>query len=272
MIFPPGHFYSPIIDPDDLRAREDIVWQDTDSMLGIDLRINEQLALLAQLARHVPYIDYPQQQPASPDVYFYDNDQYPRLDAEFLFAFLCHRRPRRMIEVGSGFSSLVTADVNRRRLDYGLDFTCVEPYPRQFLLDGINGISRIVQEKVENIDVSFFDSLDAGDVLFVDSSHISKTGSDVNYIFFEILPRLKKGVYVHIHDIFLPYEYPRKWVLDDGRNWNEQYLLRAFLQFNSEWKIIWMAYHMGRKHPEAVRSTFPRFAEGLGGSFWIERV
>lgn len=272
-LFPPGHFYSPIVDPEDMRAREKSIWKSCKDMPGIDMRVAEQHELLRQLKPHVAFIDYPQEQPTDdPTTYFYANDQYPMLDAEFLFAFLCERKPSSMIEIGSGFSSLVTADVNRRILGNSIDFTCVEPFPRQFLIDGVAGITRLVREKVENLDLSFFESLSGGDILFIDSSHISKTGSDVNYLFFEVLPRLKKGVFVHVHDIFLPFEYPRKWVIDDGRNWNEQYLLRAFMQFNASWRIIWMAYYMGANHKDAVRETFPRFPNGAGGSFWIERT
>jgi predicted O-methyltransferase YrrM len=274
------HYYSlldifthRIADPLDIRAREQKIWQQVDEMPGIDLNIPDQLALLRQLKPHTESINYPVDQPEDPTTYFYGNDQYPVLDAEFLYAALTHFRPKSMIEVGSGFSSLITADVNRRLLDSKLDFSCIEPFPRQFLLDGVEGITRLVQQKVEDVELSFFDRLDAGDILFIDSSHVSKVGSDVNYLFFEVLPRLKKGVLVHIHDIFLPDEYPKTWVIDQGRNWNEQYLLRAFLQFNADWKVVWAAHFMGTRHTAAVQNTFPRYPKlGGGGSFWIERI
>ena len=273
LLFPVGHFYSPIADPVDIRAREQKIWQQVDEMPGIDLNIPDQLALLRQLKPHTESINYPVDQPEDPTTYFYGNDQYPVLDAEFLYAALTHFRPKSMIEVGSGFSSLITADVNRRFLDSKLDFSCIEPFPRQFLLDGVEGITRLVEQKVEDVELSFFDRLDAGDILFIDSSHVSKVGSDVNYLFFEVLPRLKKGVLVHIHDIFLPDEYPKTWVIDQGRNWNEQYLLRAFLQFNVDWKVVWTAHFMGTRHTVAVQDTFPRYPKlGGGGSFWIERI
>src|SRR5262249_31007940 len=150
-----------------------------------------------------------------------------------------------------------------------LRFLCIEPYPRQFLIDGVPGISDLVRHKVEDVPLQFFDSLQAGDILFIDSSHVSKAGSDVNYLFFEVLPRLASGVLVHIHDIFLPDEYPKIWVIDQGRNWNEQYLVRAFLQFNAEWEIIWAAHFMGTRHTAAVQAVFPRYPQdGGGGSLW----
>ncbi len=273
LLFPIGHFYSPIADPEDIRARADVLWQRRDTMPAVDLRVQEQLELLRELAPHATGIDYPEKQPKDPTRYFYGNDQYPVLDAEFLYAVLCRFRPKTMIEVGSGFSSLVTADVNRRLLGGALDFTCIEPYPRQFLIDGVDGITRLVRQKVEDVELSFFDRLGEGDVLFIDSSHVSKVGSDVNYLFFEVLPRLRAGVMVHVHDIFLPDEYPRVWVIDQNRNWNEQYLLRAFLQYNDTWQVMWAAHYMATRHTEAVQAVFPRFPRlGGGGSMWLRRA
>lgn len=273
LLFPLGHFYSPVADPTEIRARQEQLWSRVDKMDGIDLNVPAQLALLRQLEPHAASISYPSDDPGDSRTYFYGNDQYPVLDAEFLHTALSLFRPKAMIEVGSGFSSLVTAEVNRRLLENQLDFTCIEPYPRQFLIDGVAGITRLVREKVENLDISFFDRLEAGDILFIDSSHVSKIGSDVNHLIFDVLPRLQPGVLVHIHDVFLPDEYPKHWVIDEGRNWNEQYLLRAFLEFNPRFEVIWAAHYMGTRHTEAVRRTFPRYPElGGGASFWIRRT
>lgn len=272
LLFPIGHFYSPIADPADIRAREARIWAQVDAMPGIDLRVQSQLALLPELARYTPEIAWPVDQPDSPAAYFYGNDQYPVLDAEFLYAALRHFNPKTVIEIGSGFSSLITAEVNRRHRAGAMNFLCVEPYPRQFLIDGVDGITRLVRSRVEDVELAFFDQLEAGDLLFIDSSHVSKVGSDVNYLFFEVLPRLRPGVLVHIHDIFLPDEYPKVWVIDQGRNWNEQYLLRAFLQFNAAWEVLWAAHFMGTRHTAAVRATFPRYPQlGGGGSLWLRR-
>src|SRR5476651_432549 len=143
LLFPIGHFYSPIADPVDIRAREATIWSIRDTLAGIDLRVDAQLALLQQLAPHTGSIGYAEQDTQKPATYFYGNDQFPVLDAEFLFVALCHFCPRSLIEVGSGFSSLVTADVNRRILGNKLDFSCIEPFPRQFLIDGVPGITRL---------------------------------------------------------------------------------------------------------------------------------
>lgn len=272
LLFPVGHFYSPIADPTDIESRRTAIFRPRDSSPGIDYRIEAQLALLEALQPYVAEIDYPIDDPLDGTSFFYANDQYPVLDADFLFAALRHFQPKNMIEVGSGFSSLITADVNRRFLDRGLHFTCIEPYPRQFLIDGVDGITDLVVSKVEDLDLTVFDRLGEGDILFIDSSHVSKIGSDVNYLFFEVLPRLRSGVIVHIHDIFLPDEYPEEWALHQNRNWNEQYVLQAFLQFNTGWEVIWSAHLMGTKYRRAVQRTFARYPQlGGGGSFWIRR-
>jgi len=123
-----------------------------------------------------------------------------------------------MIEVGSGFSSLLIADVNTRFLNNSCKFQCIEPYPREFLVGGVAGVSELIVQKVQDIPPGYFETLDEGDILFIDSSHVCKTGSDVNFLYFEILPRLKPGVLIHIHDIFLPLEYPQEWVIDENRS------------------------------------------------------
>lgn len=272
-LFPAGHFYSPIPDLDDIRLRQANIWPAPKEMPGIPWNEDAQLDLLhGALQPYVADIHFPVERPADPRVYFYQNDQFPCLDAEVLFCLLRHFTPRHMIEIGSGFSSLVTAQVNRDFLANRLHFTCIEPYPRQFLIDGVEGIGELVVRKVEDVPLSYFDRLQTGDMLFIDSSHVSKVGSDVNHLFFEVLPRLNPGVLIHIHDIFLPDDYPKKWVLEEGRHWNEQYLVRAFLEFNSDFEILWAAYFMAKYHRQAVEAVFPRFpALGSGGSLWLRR-
>lgn len=273
LLFPIGHFYSPIADPVDIAERSERIFARQDGCVGIDFREADQLKLLEKLKPLVEGIDYPQERPEHDETtYFYGNDQFPVLDAEFLYGALQHFRPKKVIEIGCGFSSLVTADVNRRLMNREINFTCVEPYPRQFLIDGVDGISHLEVSKVEDLPLGFFHSLEENDILFIDSSHVSKVGSDVNYLFFEVIPRLKPGVIVHVHDIFLPDEYPENWVIEQNRNWNEQYLLRSFLQFNSEWSVIWASHLMGTRHSSEVQKTFPRYPRlGGGGSLWMQR-
>lgn len=271
---PPGHFYSPLCDPAELQSSRDRIWPSPppNESLGIDFNLPEQFALLKQFSRYTADIDFPVDAPADPTRYFYRNDQYPCLDAEALFCFLRHLQPKHMIEIGSGFSTLIAAEVGRRFFGSQMKLTCVEPFPRQFLIDGVEGVSELVRQGVQQLDLTKFDSLDRNDILFVDSSHVSKTGSDVNRLVFEIFPRLRPGVYVHIHDIFLPEDYPPKWAIEDQRNWNEQYIVRAFLQYNQEFQVVWASYLMATRYPTQTAEVFPRFPSlGAGGSLWIRR-
>jgi hypothetical protein len=199
---------------------------------------------------------------------------FSRLDASMLAAVLRHFRPRRMIEVGCGWSSLVTARVNREYLDGSLHFTCIEPYPPEFLAGGVDGISELIASPVENLELDRFLALEAGDVLFIDSSHTVKTGGDANFLYLEIVPRLAPGVVVHIHDMFLPFDYPQEWVFS-GRAWNEQYLVQAFLSFNSTFRILLAVAWLSHLHPEVLAEVLPDYPAAYGdggGSLWIQRA
>jgi predicted O-methyltransferase YrrM len=193
-----------------------------------------------------------------------------------LEAFLRYLLPRRLIEVGSGFSTLVSARVNRELLDGSMHVTCIEPYPRGFLVDGVPGISELRVEKVQETPLAVFEELGENDVLFIDTSHVAKTGSDVVWLYQEVVPRLRPGVVVHIHDVFAPGEYPQAWVLD-GWGWNELYVVRAFLAFNRAFRIELGAQYMLKRHRDVVLEAFPgmaeeRYAHPGGGSLWIRRV
>src|SRR5678815_1261886 len=147
-----------------------------------------------------------------------------------------HFRSRLDVEVGSAYSSLVMGEAGAR--SDACPLICVEPFPSDFLSKGFSGLKSLVTKRVQEIDLDFFSQLQSGDVLFIDSSHTVKIGGDVNYLFLEVLPRLKPGVIVHVHDIFFPFDYRRDWVMDEFRFWTEQYLLQAFLTFNSEFEVL----------------------------------
>lgn len=174
------------------------------------------------------------------------------------------------MEIGSGWSTKIAAAACLRN-DSG-KLISIEPYPQPILKKGFPGLSELIERKVEDIPPKFFDKLNSGDILFVDSSHTVKIGGDVNYIFFEILPRINKGVYVHLHDIFLPYDYPKDWVLNERRFWAEQYLLHAFLLFNDTFEIVFVRGYLNNKYPRAMKKAFPDFVPIGGGSFWMRKV
>lgn len=275
--YPDGHFYSPIVDTAELLDRKRVIWPDhPPALLGIDLNESSHERILAEwFPRYMPDYDYPETLDAECDKtqFHTQNSQFSWLDARTLFVILRKTKPSRMIEVGSGFSSLLSADVNHRFHNDHCHFLCIEPYPRAFLLDGVPGMSDLIVEKVQDVPLEEFDKLQDGDILFIDSSHVSKTASDVNFLYFEVLPRLKSGVWVHVHDIFLPFEYPMEWVLEDKRSWNEQYLLRALLMYSKAFQVEFGCMYAQRAFPGLVEAGLG-LAPGRGfggGSFWISR-
>jgi hypothetical protein len=274
---PNGHFYSPIVDPGSLAASVDQIWRTDPEVIGINFNAASHLEILQQdFPNYIGAYDYPEHLEESADLkgFYTQNSQFSWLDSRALFVLLQKWRPARVIEVGSGFSSLLIADVSTRVLERPLHFTCIEPYPREFLKSGPRGVDQLLQQRVQDLPLSVFSELAAGDILFIDSSHVSKTGSDVNYLFFEVLPRLQPGVHVHVHDIFLPLEYPREWVMEENRSWNEQYLVRALMMYNNAFEVSFGCNYAFWKYPDEVIKAL-NLASGTGfggGSFWITKL
>ncbi len=270
----PGHYYSPIPSMQDVDAnRARLFDRSLRELRGIDLNIAGQLDLLQQFAAYYPEQPFPAQ-PDSRTRYYFENEAFSYADALFLYSMIRYKRPQRMIEIGSGFSSFVMLDTNDLFFDGRIQLTFIEPDDIRLktrLKDSDKTRTRILPTLLQQVDLSIFEELQSGDILFVDSSHVSKIGSDVNLIFFEVLPRLAKGVTIHFHDVFYPFEYPEEWVRS-GRYWNEDYMLRAFLQFNSSFKIrIWDEF-LCRFHADRVQSLMPLCLKNIGGSLWLERV
>lgn len=278
LAFPAGHFYSPIVDPAEVATRASQVWPGAlPDLPGIDFNdAFHREVLTSWFPRFMSEYDYPEHETevAEPHCFYTQNSQFSWLDSRALFVLLRAWAPRRIVEVGSGFSSLLMADINRRFLNGKSHITCIEPYPREFLQKGIPGIAELMVTKAQDVPIGFFGQLDAGDVLFIDSSHVSKTGSDVNYLFLDVLPRLKPGVRIHVHDVFLPLDYPRDWVIDMNRSWNEQYLLRALLTHSNAFRVLFGSTYAFEKHLPLVIAglSHPKGHGFSGGSFWAERV
>jgi hypothetical protein len=237
--FPPGHFYSPIPSIEELHARADQLFaQPLPELAGIDLRQDDQLQLLEDMARL--YAEQPFTSSKVQDRrYFFDNPNFTYGEGIVLFCVMRLSAPRRIVEIGSGYSSCVMLDTNELFFDNSIRCTFIEPYP-ELLLELVYERDRrdldLLEKGLHAVDGTVFGQLQRGDILFVDSTHVSKIGSDVNRIIFDILPSLNPGVLVHFHDIYYPFEYPRDWV-EQGRAWNEAYLLRAFLMHNPAYRI-----------------------------------
>jgi predicted O-methyltransferase YrrM len=246
------------------------------SIPEIELRENEQLELLDKLASHLKEFSAIQQNQPSNWRYYPANGYFEQADAALLFAMIRHYKPSKIIEVGSGFSSALMLDINEQFLDNAINLTFIEPYPERLntLISGPFRTPELIQKKVQHVPVEFFSQLEAGDMLFIDSSHVSKTGSDLNYLLFQVLPQLKKGVYIHFHDIFFPFEYPEHWVLNwfKGFGWNEVYLLKAFLMNNTRYKIVYFNSFMNTYHKEKTTRFIPEAGVNTGGSIWIQKL
>lgn len=273
--FAPGHFYSPIVDPDALQKRRDLLWPATaPEVIGIDFKEADQRFFIERdMKRAGASFDYSDEEGGTLR-YHLNNGLFGGHDALALVAMLQKYRPKRIIEIGSGYSSLLIANELARDPRQGTEFVCVDPFPRPFIRElqkNSGAISRLHAEKVEELPVSFFSGLEANDVLFIDSSHVAKTGSDVNYLFFEVLPRLAPGVVIHIHDIFLPCDYPANWVLDLGFCWNEQYLLRALLMHSTAFEVLFGSAYAELAVPDLLRMAWGRDVSG-GSSFWMRRI
>jgi predicted O-methyltransferase YrrM len=234
----PGHFYTPVISLDDVQKRQQKIFIKNCILKGIDLNEQKQLALLEEFKKYyaeLPFSNSPQQGFR----YYYENEYFGHSDAIHLYSVMRHFKPRQIIEVGSGFSSCLMMDVNDHFFNKEISLTFIEPYPERLnTLKRKDDSFNLIQKPIQEVDPEIFKTLRKNDILFIDSTHIVKTGSDVNYILFEILPILHKGVLIHFHDIQYPFEYPIEWVLKFKRSWNENYFLRAFLMHNKAYEII----------------------------------
>lgn len=270
---PPGHFYSPIPSLSDIEDKKAVLWSRPENIPGINLNPTKQLALIEKLG------SFYDEQPFSSDKadglrYFFNCGFFSYCDGLILYSLIRHLEPKRIIEVGSGFSSCNIMDTNE--LFFGNEIRCtfIEPYPDR-LMSNISQSDRekheVIVEKLQDVPLEKFAELGENDILFIDSSHVSKCGSDVNYIIFELLPSLKKNIYIHFHDIFYPFEYPLEWY-HKGRCWNEAYILRAFLQFNDSFEIVLFNDYMGYFYKPALKKNMPICLKNSGGSLWLRKT
>lgn len=270
---PPGHFYSPIPCLDDIRRDEKRIFGNTSRNIpGVELNEAEQLKLLEKM---IPSYNTMPFKPRKTDGlrYYFENPAYSYSDAIVLHCMIRFLKPKRIIEVGSGFSSCVTLDTNELFFGGSIKISFIEPHP-ELLLSLIKepdkSRQRIIGSRLQDVSLSELASLEANDILFIDSTHVSKIDSDVNRILFDILPILSPGVHVHFHDIFFPFEYPKDWVYE-GRALNESYVLRAFLQYNNAFRITLMNTFMMRFHEPFFKEKMPLCLKDPGGSIWIRR-
>jgi predicted O-methyltransferase YrrM len=270
---PPGHFYSPLVDTDKLGGRASTVFGPQPPPVGIYLNLPNQLQLFHRLAEYYASIPF-EEKPKKGLRYYYDNPQFGYADAIILATMIRHFKPKRIIEVGSGYSSAVMLDINEMFFGGSIQCKFIEPFPddlHRLMKPRDQATVDVVPLGVEQVGTDFFQTLDAGDFLFIDSTHVSKCDSDVNHHFFRILPSLKPGVFIHFHDIFYPFEYPPTWFFQENRSWNEIYLLRAFLMHNSFYDIQFFNSLFFQTHRQEITTRMPLFLKNSGGSFWVRK-
>ena len=273
----PNHFYQPI---PDTRKLPDNLWNKETLLTGIEMNDEEQLKLLSAFCSNYKkeYDLFPENKTQIPYQYYINNGLFELADGIILYSMIRHFKPAKIIEIGSGNSTCISAQAilknKKENSSYNCDLTAIEPHPNETLKSGFPGFTKLIQDEVQNIPVSEFEKLEENDILFIDSSHVLKIGSDVQYEFFEILPKLNKGVLIHVHDIFLPGEYPKGWILRDHVFVNEQYLLQAFLTYNDHFKVIWAGHYMRMKYHDMLKDAFGRYEtdDRWPASFWIKKV
>lgn len=264
----PVHFYQPV---PDTRCIASATWSSPSQLVGIEMNDERQLDFLQHIFPR--FKDEYNAFPSTPSDLYYqfylNNNLFDGTDALVLYCMVRHFRPKIVLEVGSGMSSRISAQAALKNGNTNL--VCIEPYPDEILQKGFPGLESLVSKPVQDIPLEEFLKLQRGDILFIDTSHVVRCGGDVNYLFLEIIPRLQPGVVVHVHDIFFPMDYPERWVRRLFRFWTEQYLLQAFLAFNSSYEVLLCNSYLDHYYNDQLRAAFPRSPWWGGGSFWMQR-
>jgi len=274
------HFYVPVPDEGDLPGE---FWDQESSLPGLE--IDPDACMQWYRGGPARYLEefratYPIERPQDGGGFWLLNGGYMAVDAHVYYTLVRHLKPRRIVEIGAGNSTLLSAAAclkNKEETGRETQLTLIEPYPWDIFKDGVAGVSELLMRKVQDVPLEVFESLGEGDILFIDSSHVLRMGNDVQFEYLEVLPRLAPGVYVHVHDISLPRPYPKVY-FDNQLYWNEQYLLQAFLALNSAFEISWPSNYLMLKRARQMHETFPEIARmrehypsSEPTSFWMRR-
>lgn len=274
LFVPLGHFYSPLTDPAEVKRYLATIESAPipESLPGITISLDALSEMWHSLTPLFNSTNF-SLTPARGFRYGLDNPSYSWGDGLLLNAMIRHWRPKKIIEIGNGWSSACILDTVEFYLRGPCQLTFIDP--NQELFRSLVGEAKLdacnLACNVQDVPVETFDELGSGDILFIDSTHILKTGSDVCHELFNILPRLKPGVLVHIHDIFWPFEYPRSWAVDENRSWNELYVIRAFLTDNIQWEVVFFNDFFGKIKIDLIKATYPDFLRNPGGALWLRR-
>ena len=270
--FNAGHYYSPIPHREDIKLYKNKKDSPEAQLPDINLNRENQKKILKDYIKYYKDLPFPENK-VDKLRYFYNNDYFSYSDAIFLFSYLLKNKPKRIIEIGSGFSSAVILDTIEHFFPKRPDVVFIEPNPERLnnlIFENDRNNFRLINKKLQETSIDIFSQLNAGDLLFIDSSHVIKYGSDLQTIFFNILPFLSDGVFVHFHDIFYPFEYPYEW-LKKGIYWNEIYFLRAFLAYNTNWDIYFFNTYVNHEFEDIIAKNMPQCLQNKGGSLYIQK-
>ncbi|MFN0134353.1 MAG: class I SAM-dependent methyltransferase [Phycisphaerales bacterium] len=289
------HYYSPLNDPEWLEANADL-WRPPHMPRDIDWDVERQVGVAREVGAYVEELrDVPNKEPeetARPGsgraTYHWHNPFFNVADAVVWYGLVRSRRPRRVVEVGCGWSSLLLARALERnaaddrargaRRESGTEggsathVTQIEPYPSERVFASLPGDWERHRRPIQRAPLGPFDELGAGDMLFYDGSHCSHVASDVNWMVFRILPRLARGVLVHFHDIFFPREYPVSWIFERLQTWNEQYVLQALLMNSGAYRVVIANALLAEVHSAEVAGLYKGVQPAWGASLWIEKT
>jgi len=271
----PNHFTQPIPDTSQLNDR---LWDENSQLAGIDMNEAGQLNILDHFTRDFKqeYELFPVERQPEP-AFFVNNGIFESVDAEVAYCMIRRFKPRCIVEIGAGYSTVIMNEAIKANASQQHEvpvFHSIEPYPRSFLHRLPYPWYRLTERPLQDVPLIFFDQLGDDGLLFIDSSHVLKIGSDVQYEVLELLPRLRPGCIVHIHDIFLPSEYPKEWVKQHQCFWNEQYFIQAFLTHNSAFNVLWASSYMHINHPDSLEAAFRSYDRNRWwpASLWLQRV
>ncbi|HSZ25342.1 MAG TPA: class I SAM-dependent methyltransferase [Cytophagaceae bacterium] len=271
--YPAGHYYSPVPNVEEIQQNKERIFSKRNPE-EIFLNEDNQIAVFHRL---IPYYkEFPYKifriekyRYSIPDSFF------TYTDAVILYSMIRDAKPAKIVEVGSGYSSALIMDVNQYFFEGKQQLVFIDPdFSRleKLMKPGDDQKCTMIKKKIQEVDLSYFLYLSENDLLFIDSSHVSKTGSDLHYLLFEILPQLNKGVIIHFHDVYYPFEYPSKLVLEEKLAWNEIYLVRAFLMYNPVFEIVYFNNYLFEKHPELLKLEMPECLQDEGASLYIRKI
>ena len=274
--FDPGHYYSPLVNTDEfLSFKRDEALEDK-KFPAIDFNEQKQHAVLQSFKPYYAELPFEDEQKNKGYRYYYNNDFFSYSDAIGLYCMMRKMKPANIIEIGSGFSSALLLDTNEQFFNSEINFTFIDPNTERLrgLLRDDDRVT-IIEKKIQETEPYIFSHLRAGDFLLIDTSHVCKSGSDVNHIYLKILPLIASGVHIHIHDIFYPFEYPEKWIVEQKRSWNELYLLQGMLSYTKGFQITYFNSFMELKYKDELETEMPLFLKRkkiVCGGIWLTKL